>query len=146
MTCSAIKQRDLPSSTKSLLVLRKICFPPRLPFLCLLPNPSSKVFFIHNIFATGELWQLSHKWHEAGFMLTNERSSCWWTCSIPHCNSSWFPGVIHPGCLLLALTAGYIKARLKENALCSLFTLVHLGCSIHRPYSSSSKVTPELCC
>lgn len=123
MTCRAIKQRDLPCNAKSLLVLRKICFHHRLPFLCLLPSPSSKVFFIHKIFAAGEShrnYVVAHSisnGHEAGFMLSNERSSCWWTCSILHLNSSWFPRVIHQGCLLLAFTAGYIKAERKYSLL-----------------------------
>lgn len=123
MTCRAIKQRDLPCNAKSLLVLRKICFHHRLPFLCLLPSPSSKVFFIQKIFAAGEShrnYEAAHNisnGHEAGFVLSNERSSCWWTCSIPHLNSSSFPGVIHQGCLLLAFTAGYIKAERKHSLL-----------------------------
>lgn len=67
------------------------------PFTSLFAGPSSQgaffsaIMFLWHTMATVTTWHPSHsKWHEAAFVLVNERSSRCWTCSI----SDW---ATHPG-------------------------------------------------
>lgn len=147
--CSAIKQRDVWSSSMSLsLTVEKRMFSCQASTSLFTGQSNQGAFFSAIIFlqhgrATGTMWHASHsKWHEAGFVLANERSSWCWTCSI----SDW---ATHPGSQQWSVRAAsshthsWLPSRW-ENALQSQFTQFHLVCSSHRPYSSSSKAATEL--
>lgn len=141
-----MKQRDLLSSSKCLtLTVEKrmlSCQPPT----SLLANPGriiSAMKILQHERATRTMWHPSHsKWHEAGVVLTDERSFWCWTCSI----SDWATHLGSQQWSARAASSHTHSWLLSQcgNALQSHFTQFYLVFSTHRPHSSSSKAAIEL--